>query len=117
MAPVYGARWLGSGRRGLAPRAEMGATPSHPCLGDRRPAARPGLPVPSVARELARQAAAVAVGTAVVPERRALARDPEPQRLLDALAQPSQLVVVEAPGRAEWIEARVPERLVDIDVP
>ena len=39
------------------------------------------------------------------------------ERGADALVQPAQLVAVEALRRAQRMDARAPERLVDVDVP
>src|SRR5262245_33066762 len=97
-------------------RAEMRPAAPHSRLRDRCPAAWARLAVTPVDAKLVLHAAAVAVWAAVVPQRRALTGDAETQRLLDTPAQPAQLVRVETTRRPKRIEARVPERLVDVDV-
>ena len=58
-----------------------------------------------------------AVRQAVVAKRRALPRDAVLERGADRVVQPPELVAVDALGRAERMDPRAPERLVDVDVP
>src|SRR5690242_18370389 len=95
----------------------MRPAPGDPRLRDRRPAARTRFAVTAVDPELVLHRAALPVRAPVVAERRALSLDAEPQCLADAAGETSHLLLVQAARRPERVEPRVPERLVDVDVP
>src|SRR5207248_5346917 len=83
-------------------------------LHEQRPAAIAGLAVATVRLELPLHPAA---GVRAVAEVGALPADAEPKRLANALAQRRDLVRREVARRAQRIDARVPQRLVRVDVP
>src|SRR4051812_37476958 len=71
----------------LAPRAIPRSSAGHADLVDRRAAAVAGLTAAPVDLELVLGSSLCAVGEPVVAERRALAPDPGPERLADALVE------------------------------
>jgi hypothetical protein len=75
------------------------------------------LAVAVVDAEVVLHSAGATSGVPVVAERRSLAENPHLERLPDRLSKRDELGVREGARRAERVQARAPERLVDVDVP
>src|ERR1700724_3606416 len=101
----------------LAARAVPGPAAAGASLLDRRAAAVARLVGAAVHLELVLHRPALAVWEAVVAQRRALAREARRERRADRGVQPPELGGRELARGPQRMDARAPERLVDVDVP
>src|SRR6266536_1863763 len=100
----------------LAGRAVRRAASGDACLLDRRAAALARLAAAAVDLEVLLHRTGAAVGLAVVTQCRTLALDSGIEGALDSFAQGTHLLGVELARGPQRMDARAPERLVDIDV-
>src|SRR4051812_19805136 len=107
---------LGSPRRALVIRAEVGAAPGDLDLLDPRAAAATRLALAPVDLELVLERSFGAAGVAIVVDRRPFRVDPGGQDLDHRLVELVDLLRLQRADRPQRVDLREPERLVGVDV-
>src|SRR6516162_1591217 len=100
----------------LTGRAKRCAASADAGLGDQGAAAQAGLTLTTVHLELVLHRAATAVRCPIVAQGRSLAANPDTKRETNPTPDSDHFVEIELAGRAERAHARVPKRLVSVDV-